>query len=273
MFRSRLSPACLLLGFAASCSDAPPEGTRPITLVSTTSTENSGLLADLLPKFTARTGIEVRVVAVGTGKAIRMAERGDADVLLVHHRPSEDRFMEQGYGALRRDVMYNDFLIVGPRADPAGIRGQSDAPRALAAIAAAAAPFASRGDDSGTHMKELALWREAGVTPDAAGSDWYRSTGSGQGATLNLAAELSAYTLTDRGTWLSFKNRKELVPLVEGDPPLHNPYGILLVNPKLHPHVHELEARKLIDWLTSDEGQRAIAGFAIDGQQLFFPVR
>ena len=228
-------------------------------------------MGHLLPKFTATTGIEVRVVAVGTGKAIRLAERGDVDLLLVHHRPSEDRFMAEGYGALRRDVMHNDFLIVGPGSDPAGIGAERDAAAALRAIAHTHSPFASRGDDSGTHKRELDLWKAAGIAPDAAGSSWYRSTGSGMGATLNLAAELDAYALCDRGTWLSFLNRKALVPLVEGDPRLHNPYGILLVNPKLHPHVHEQEARTLIDWITSAEGQAAIAGFRINGEQLFFP--
>ncbi|MFH0944457.1 MAG: substrate-binding domain-containing protein [Planctomycetota bacterium] len=273
MLSSRIALLSFLLLPAGGCSDDSPEGTRGITLASTTSTENSGLLGDLLPKFTAQTGIEVRVVAVGTGKAMKLGENGDVDLVLVHHRASEDQFLAEGYGSLRKDVMYNDFLIVGPEADTAGIRGQNDVVAAMKQIAAAQAPFASRGDDSGTHKKELELWAAAGIAPESGGENWYRSTGSGMGATLNLAAELEAYALTDRGTWLSFLNRRTLVPLSEGDALLKNPYGILLVNPEKHPHVHEAEARKLIDWITSDEGRQEIAGFRISGEQLFFPTK
>ena len=272
MLASRIALISAFLLLVVGCADDTPVGARTITLASTTSTENSGLLGDLLPKFTARTGIKVRVVAVGTGKAMKLGEKGDVDVVLVHHRASEDRFMLEGFGALRKDVMYNDFLIVGPAADPAGIRGQNDVALALKAIAAKGVPFASRGDDSGTHKRDLELWKAAGIKPDADGRSWYRSTGSGMGATLNLAAELEAYSLTDRGTWLSFLNRRTLVPVSEGDARLKNPYGILLVNPEKHTHVHEAEARQLIDWITSEEGRKEIAGFKIDGEQLFFPT-
>lgn len=246
-------------------------GERFITLASTTSTENSGLFAHLLPLFERETGIEVRVVAVGTGQAIRLAERGDADVLLVHHRPSEERFVAAGHGVRRYDVMFNDFVIVGPRGDPAGIRGMRDAVRALAKIAAAKALFLSRGDDSGTHRKERALWQDAGIDVGAASGSWYRETGSGMGATLNTAAGLSAYTLADRGTWISFENKGTLEILVEGDPRLFNQYGVILVNPARHPHVKARDGQRFIDWLRSPAGQRAIAGFRVGGRQLFFP--
>jgi tungstate transport system substrate-binding protein len=241
---------------------------RFITLASTTSTENSGLFGHILPQFQAATGIEVRVVAVGTGQAMEIGERGDADVLLVHHRPSEDAFVAEGYGIDRRDVMHNDYLIAGPVADPAGIAGGRDAAAALASVAKAEAPFASRGDDSGTHRAELALWQAAGIVPEGA---WYRQTGSGMGATLNVAAGLGAYVLTDRGTWASFANKGDLTVLVEGDVRLYNPYGVILVNPERHPHVKVEEARAFMDWLTGAPGQKAIAEFEIDGEQLFFP--
>jgi len=244
---------------------------RFIILTSTTSTENSGLLAYLLPMFTRETGISVRVVAKGTGQAIRLAEAGDADVLLVHHRPSEDKFMAEGHGDERRDVMYNDFVMVGPKEDPARIRGSKTAAEALRRIAATQATFTSRADDSGTHKVELDLWKLAGVDPRPASGTWYKETGSGMGATLNTAAALNAYLLSDRGTWLSFKNPQSLEILVEGDPPLFNPYGMITVSPKRHPGVKSLEAHALMEWITSPKGQEAIGAFKVNGRQLFFP--
>ena len=239
-----------------------------IVLASTTSTQNSGLLDAILPLFTARTGIEVRVVAVGTGQALRIARNGDADALLVHHRPSEDAFVAEGHGIERRDVMYNDFIIIGPADDPAGVSAQPDAASAMRAIAKARQPFASRGDDSGTHKKEQELWKAAGITPKG---DWYLETGAGMGATLNFAAAKGIYTLSDRGTWISFGNKQGLRRLFSGDPALFNPYGIILVNPARHPHVKLAQARAFSDWLVSDEGQRAIGAFRILGQQAFCP--
>jgi tungstate transport system substrate-binding protein len=239
-----------------------------ITVASTTSTENSGLFGYLLPKFQEKTSIEVRVVAQGTGQALETARRGDADVVFVHARPAEEEFVAEGWGAQRFEVMYNDFVIVGPSADPAGIAGSSDAVAAMAKIAAAEVPFASRGDDSGTHQAEKALWAKAGITP---AGDWYRETGSGMGATLNIAAEMPAYALTDRGTWISFNNKADLAILTEGDPALFNQYGVILVNPAKHPHVKAKAGQAFIDWLISPEGQAAIASYKIDGQQLFFP--
>jgi tungstate transport system substrate-binding protein len=242
-----------------------------ITVASTTSTENSGLFGELLPKFRKETGIEVRVVAVGTGQAIKLAENGDADVLFVHHKPSEEKFVADGFGVERHAVMYNDYVIVGPVSDPAGIKGSKDVADAFQEIAAAEAPFASRGDDSGTHKAELALWGEAGIDTAGASGTWYRETGSGMGPTLNTAAGMDAYALTDRGTWLSFDNRQNLEIAVEGDPRLFNQYGIILVNPEKHPHVKTELGQKFIDWVISDEGQEAIGAFEINGQQAFFP--
>jgi tungstate transport system substrate-binding protein len=242
-----------------------------ITVASTTSTENSGLFGELLPKFQDETGIEVRVVAGGTGQAIKLAENGDADVLFVHHKPSEEKFVANGFGVERHEVMYNDYVIVGLASDPAGIKGSKDVADALAKIAAAEAPFASRGDDSGTHKAELALWEEAGVDVAGASGSWYRETGSGMGPTLNTAAGMDAYALTDRGTWLSFENPQNLEIVVEGDPRLFNQYGIILVNPEKHLHVKADLGQKFIDWMLSDEGQQAIAAFKINGQQAFFP--
>jgi len=244
---------------------------RFITVASTTSTQNSGLFDYLLPLFQKQTGIEVRVVAVGTGQAIQLGERGDADVLLVHHKPSEEKFIQEGHGVKRFDVMYNDFVIVGPKADPAGIRGQHDPVAALQKIAAAKAPFASRGDDSGTHKLELELWKAANVDPKAASGQWYRETGSGMGATLNTASGLDAYTLTDRASWISFRNKGGLEVLVQDSPRLFNQYGLILVNPAKHPTVKVKDGQAFIDWLLSADGQKAIASFKVDGQQLFFP--
>jgi tungstate transport system substrate-binding protein len=243
---------------------------RVMILATTTSTEQSGLLGWLLPRFEQATGITVRVVAVGTGQALQLAARGDADAVLAHDRAGEDKLVADGWGVDRRDVMYNDFVIVGPRTDPAGVRGERDAPAALARIAAARAPFASRGDDSGTHRRELRLWREAGLDPQAAGS-WYRALGQGMGPTLNTAAGMNAYALTDRATWAAFRNRRDLDLLVEGDPRLLNPYGTILVSPERHPHVRAELARAWQDWLTGPAGQAAIAAFRIDGEQVFFP--
>lgn len=254
-----------VLGTAAQAQSGP------ITLASTTSTENSGLLGNILPLFTAETGIPVRVVAVGTGAALNLGRQGDADVLLVHARSDEDAFVAAGHGTYRRDVMFNDFVIVGPHDDPAGISGTADASHALARIAETRATFVSRGDDSGTHKAERRLWAETDVDPQSASGGWYKESGSGMGATLNTASGLGAYTLTDRGTWLSFRNRGDLEIVLEGDPPLLNPYGVLLVNPARHPHIHADAAKKLISWLTGATGQAAIAAFRVDGQQLFFP--
>lgn len=260
-----LMAAALLTSGAASAAD------RFITLASTTSTENSGLFGHLLPQFTDKTGIEVRVIAVGTGQAIRLAERGDADVLLVHHKPSEEKFVAAGYGVERLEVMYNDFVIVGPAADPAGVRGMESAPAALAKIAEAQAAFASRADDSGTHKAERGLWSAAAVDPAEGHPEWYREMGAGMGATLNAASGMDAYTLSDRATWISFGNRGNLEILVEGDPKLFNQYAVMLVNPERHPHVKAADGQAFIDWLVSPEGQAAIAAFHVDGQQLFFP--
>jgi tungstate transport system substrate-binding protein len=244
---------------------------QSITLASTTSTEQSGLFGHLLPMFKERTGIEVRVVAVGTGQALELGRKGDADALLVHDRAGEDKFVAEGHGIDRRDVMHNDFVIVGPAADPAGVKGMRDATAALAKVAAAKTPFASRGDDSGTHRTELRLWKTAGVDVETAGGDWYRDLGQGMGPTLNTAAGMGAYVLTDRATWANFKNRQDLTVLVEGDPKLFNPYGSILVNPAKFPSLKADLARRWHEWLTGEEGQKAIAGYAIDGQQLFFP--
>ena len=259
------------LGAAAAPASSATAGSGSIRLASTTSTENSGLFAYLLPIFESETGIKVHVIAVGTGQAIKIAENGDADVLLVHHKPSEERFVSEGYGIDRRDVMYNDFVLVGPGADPAGINGMIDAVAALARIAALGRPFVSRGDDSGTHRAERRLWREAGIDASVASGAWYWETGSGMGATLNTAVAMNAYSLSDRATWLSFRNKAELVILVQGDKRLFNQYGVIRVNPARHPHVKAAAAKAFVDWLTSEAGQTAIADFKVDGQQLFFP--
>ena len=259
------------LGFATAPTSPGAAGSGSIKLASTTSTENSGLFAYLLPIFESKTGIKVHVIAVGTGQAIWIARNGDADVLLVHHKRSEEQFVREGYGVERLDLMYNDFVIVGPRADPAGIGGMADVVAALKKIAAAKVPFASRGDDSGTHKAERELWREAGIDVSAASGTWYREVGSGMGGTLNTAAGMNAHTLSDRATWLSFRNKAELVILVEGDEHLYNQYGVIRVSPEKHPHVKAAAAKAFVDWLTSEAGQKAIADFKVKGQQLFFP--
>lgn len=242
-----------------------------ITVQSTTSTENSGLFAYLLPLFTAKTGIEVRVVAVGTGQAIKNARNGDGDVLLVHSQADEEAFVAEGFGVKRFAVMYNDFVLLAPAADPAKISGGTDAVAAFKSIAAAAAAFVSRGDDSGTHKAELKLWSQAGIDVKQASGTWYREAGQGMGATLNMAASLGSYVLSDRATWASFNNRSNMKIAVEGDPRLFNPYGAILVNPNKHPNVRGKEGQAFIDWLVSEEGQQAIAGFTINGEQQFFP--
>ena len=260
-------PAALGLCPAAT----PATAAEFIVVQSTTSTRNSGLLDHLLPRFTADTGIEVRVVAVGTGQAIRNARNGDADVLLVHAKSAEEAFVGDGFGVERFDLMYNDFVIVGPATDPAGVAGMNDAVSALGTIAQARAAFASRGDDSRTHRKELELWREARLDPAAASGDWYRETGSGMGATLNTAVGMAAYTLTDRATWIAFGNKGDATIHVEGDARLFNQYGVILVNPEKHPHVKARAGQAFIDWMLGPEGRSAIAAFEIGGQQLFFP--
>jgi tungstate transport system substrate-binding protein len=242
-----------------------------IVVQSTTSTQNSGLFNYLLPIFTAKTGIEVRVVAVGTGQAIKNAANGDGDVLFVHAKPAEEKFVAAGEGVKRFDVMYNDFVIVGPPSDPAGIAGSSDVVAALKKIAATQSPFASRGDDSGTNKAELRLWGEAGIDVSSASGGWYRETGSGMGATLNTGTGMGAYIMTDRATWISFGNKGVYKIAVEGDPRMFNQYGIILVNKEKHPNVKSDLGQTFVDWVISDEGQAAIAGYKVDGQQLFFP--
>jgi tungstate transport system substrate-binding protein len=243
---------------------------RSITVASTTSTEQSGLFGHLLPAFTKATGIAVKVVAVGTGQALDIGRRGDADVVFVHDRAAEDRFVAEGFATARQDVMYNDFVVLGPRSDPAKAAGK-DLLEGLRRIAAARAAFISRGDKSGTHAAELRSWKEAGIDLAAVRGEWYREIGQGMGPALNAASAQNAYVLADRGTWLSFKNRGDLAVLVEGDQRLVNPYGVMLVNPAKHAHVKAADGRAFIDWLVSGEGQRAIAAYRIDGQQLFFP--
>jgi tungstate transport system substrate-binding protein len=243
---------------------------RSITVASTTSTEQSGLFGHLLPRFTQKTGIAVRVVALGTGQALDVGRRGDADVVFVHDRAAEETFVAEGFGVNRREVMYNDFVLIGPKRDPAGIAGK-DMLDAFRKIAAARVPFVSRGDRSGTHAAELRAWREAGIDIDAVKVPWYRDIGQGMGPALNAASATNAYVLADRGTWLSFKNRGDLAVLVEGDQRLFNPYGVMLVNPAKHPHVKAADGIAFIDWLASPEGQTAIAEYRIGGEQLFFP--
>lgn len=242
-----------------------------IIVQSTTSTQNSGLFDHILPMFTDKTGIEVRVVAVGTGQAIRNAANGDGDVLFVHAKPAEEKFVADGNGVKRFDVMYNDFVIVGPPSDPAGVAGSSDVVAALTKIAEAQAPFASRGDDSGTNKAELRLWNQAGIDVSAASGGWYRETGSGMGATLNTGTGMGAYIMTDRATWIAFGNKGDYQIAVEGDPKMFNQYGIILVNKEKHPGVKADLGQRFVDWVISEEGQAAIAGYKVDGQQLFFP--
>ena len=260
-----------LLALGAMIAPHAAAQDRFIVVASTTSTEDSGLFKHLLPIFSAKTGIEVRVVAQGTGQALATARRGDADVVFVHDRLAERKFVDDGNGLDRREVMYNDFVIVGPKSDPAKIAGSTDVIDALKKIAASASPFASRGDASGTHAAELRYWKLADVDPQRGKGAWYRETGSGMGPTLNIASAMGAYAFTDRGTWLSFRNRGELAIVVEGDRRLFNQYGVMLVNPAKHPHVKAALGTMFIEWLVSAEGQAAIASYRIGGQQLFFP--
>lgn len=239
-----------------------------IVMSSTTSTEQSGLFSYLLPKFKEATGIDTKVVALGTGQALDMARRGDADVVFVHDKVAEEKFVAEGFGLKRLEVMYNDFVLIGPRADPAGTRGK-DIVSALGKVAAGNAAFVSRGDKSGTHAAELRFWKMANL--DAAKGGGYRECGCGMGPALNIAASQGAYVLADRGTWLNFKNRADLMVLVEGDQRLFNQYGVMVVNPAKHPHVKQTEAQKFVDWVTSPAGQGVIAGYKIGGEQLFFP--
>ena len=268
---TRRAVLAFVLGASLFVAAQAPADDKFIIVQSTTSTQNSGLFEHILPMFTEKTGIDVRVVAVGTGQALKNAENGDGDVVLVHSKPDEEKFVADGWGVKRKDVMYNDYVIVGPAADPANVAGLKDAAEALKKIAEAEAPFASRGDESGTHKTELRLWQDAGNDPHPASGQWYLETGSGMGATLNTAVGKHAYALTDRGTWLSFANKSDFKVLVEGDPKLFNQYGVILVNPAKHKKVKAAEGQAFIDWLTGKEGQTAIASFKIGGEQLFFP--
>ncbi|HEX3632300.1 MAG TPA: substrate-binding domain-containing protein [Casimicrobiaceae bacterium] len=244
---------------------------RFITVASTTSTEQSGLFGYLLPIFETKTGVKVHVVALGTGQALDVARRGDADVVLVHARSAEEKFLAEGEGVKRFPVMYNDFVLIGPKSDPAKVGGGKDIVVALQKLGAAHAPFVSRGDRSGTHIAELALWKVAGIDIDKSKGPWYRDVGQGMGPALNTAASMNAYILSDRGTWLAFRNRSDLTILVEGDKRLFNQYGVMLVDPLKHPNVKKELGQQFVDWLISPDGQTAIAGYKIDGEQLFYP--
>jgi tungstate transport system substrate-binding protein len=254
------------------CLSAPVQAQeRYIVVASTTSTQDSGLFKYILPLFKARTGVEVRVVAQGTGQALATARKGDADVVFVHDAVAEKKFVDEGFGLDRREVMYNDFVLVGPKSDPAAVSANKNVLDAFKRIASSASAFTSRGDKSGTHAAELRYWATAQIDPTIGKGTWYRETGSGMGPTLNTASAMNAYSFTDRGTWLSFKNRGELTIVLEGDQRLFNQYGVMRVHPGRHPHVKTELAQLFIDWITSSEGQAAIANFKIDGQQLFFP--
>ena len=267
----RLLRRAILPGLMAALTLPALAQERSITVASTTSTEQSGLFGHILPIFTRETGITVRVVALGTGQALDVGRRGDADVVFVHDRAAEERFVVEGFGGPRRHVMFNDFVITGPAADPARIAGLGDTVEALRRIATARAPFVSRGDRSGTHAAELRLWQLAGVDPATGRGQWYREIGQGMGPALNTAAAQGAYILADRGTWLSFRNRQDQRILIEGDARLFNQYGVMLVNAQRHPHVKAADAQRFIDWLLSSAGQAAIASYRINGEQLFFP--
>jgi len=267
LFKTLAAAAALV---AACCGSASAQD-RFITVASTTSTEQSGLFGYLLPRFTEASGIAVKVVAVGTGQALDIGRRGDADVVFVHDKPAEEKFLSEGFATTRYDVMYNDFIVVGPKADPAHISGEKDVADALRKIASAKAPFISRGDRSGTHEAELRLWKIAGIDLATAKGDWYREIGQGMGPALNMASSSNAYVLSDRGTWLSFKNKGELVILNQGDKRLFNQYGVMLVNPANHPAVKARDGQAFIDWVISPKGQETIAGYKIGGEQLFFP--
>jgi len=266
---SRRSALVIALGLFAAVGASAQD--KSIVVASTTSTQDSGLFGHILPLFKAKTGIDVKVVAQGTGQALDTARRGDADLVFVHAKPQEEKFVAESNGVKRFDVMYNDFVLVGPKSDPGGVNGTRDIAAALKKIAEAKAPFISRGDNSGTHIAELSLWKAAGVDLAQAKGPWYRDIGQGMGAALNAASATGAYTLSDRGTWLSFKNRGDLQIAVQGDPRLFNQYGVILVNPQKHPHVKAELGQAFIDWITGPDGQAAIASYKIDGEQLFFP--
>lgn len=263
----------LLIGLLVALSVTAPviAQDKSIVVASTTSTQDSGLFGHILPLFKARTGITVKVVALGTGQALDTARRGDADVVFVHARSEEEKFVAEGFGVKRYAVMYNDFVLIGRKADPAGVAASKDIVAALRTIKQKAAPFVSRGDRSGTHIAELKLWKEAGIDIEKEKGPWYKSIGQGMGAALNAAAASDGYVLADRGTWLSFKNKADLAILVQGDKRLFNQYGVILVNPARHPHVKRELGQQFIDWLLSPEGQADIAAFEIDGHPLFFP--
>ena len=261
--------AALVLTIYGSVARADDD--KSIIVQSTTSTQNSGLFDHILPMFKEQTGITVRVVAVGTGQALKNGRNGDGDVLLVHAKSAEEKFIAQGFGIKRFDVMYNDFVIIGPDNDPAGLADTSDITDALKKLEKTRSAFVSRGDDSGTHKKEQLLWKTAGIDISAHSGNWYRETGSGMGATLNVAAGMGAYVMSDRATWLAFKNKSNLKVLSQGDPMLFNQYGVMLVNPKKHRHVKAKSGRAFINWLTSPKGQSAIASYKLNGKQLFFP--
>ncbi|MBS7803916.1 extracellular solute-binding protein [Rhizobiales bacterium TNE-4] len=269
MLSRRILLACFLATLASASFAQTPE--RFIVVSSTTSTTDSGLFNHILPLFKAKTGIDVRVVSQGTGQALDTGRRGDADVVFVHAKAQEEKFVADGFGVKRQPVMYNDFVLIGPRSDPAGVKGSADIVAALKAIQTKKAPFISRGDKSGTHAAELALWKIAGVEIDAARGPWYREIGQGMGAALNTASALNGYVLADRATWLNFKNRGELAIMVERDKRLFNQYGAILVNPAKHPHVKVKDGQAFIDWLTSPDGQNAIGDYKINGEVLFFP--
>jgi tungstate transport system substrate-binding protein len=265
--RRLLIAAAASLAFAGSAIAQD----KSIVVASTTSTQDSGLFGHILPMFKAKTGIDVKVVAQGTGQALDTARRGDADVVFVHAKPAEEKFLSEGFGVKRYPVMYNDFVLIGPKSDPAGIKGSKDIVSALSAIKAKGADFISRGDKSGTHQAELNLWKVAGVDIAKDKGPWYKEIGQGMGAALNTASAANAYVLADRGTWLSFKNRGDLGIAVEGDKRLFNQYGVMLVNPEKHPSVKKDLGQQFIDWLVSSEGQKAIADYKINGEQLFYP--
>jgi tungstate transport system substrate-binding protein len=269
MRRRLLAVVAVVLSFTLGASVLAQK--KSIVVASTTSTQDSGLFGHLLPIFTAKTGIEVKVIAQGTGQALDTARRGDADVVFVHAKAAEEKFLAEGFGVKRYPVMYNDFVLLGPKSDPAGIKGGKDIVAALKAIKKNETPFVSRGDRSGTHVAELNLWKAAGIDIAADKGPWYRDIGQGMGAALNTASSMDAYVLSDRGTWLSFKNHGDLDIAVEGDQRLFNQYGVMLVNPEKHPHVKKEWSQAFVDWLISPEGQKAIADYKIEGKQLFFP--
>jgi tungstate transport system substrate-binding protein len=266
-----LSRRVLLVMSALALASPALAQEKAIVVASTTSTQDSGLFNHILPLFKQKTGIEVRVVAQGTGQALDTARRGDADVVFVHAKSAEEKFLSEGFGVKRYPVMYNDFVLIGPASDPAGIKGSKDVAEALRIIKSKAAPFISRGDRSGTHIAEIALWKTAGIDIEKEKSDWYKSIGQGMGAALNTASASSAYVLSDRGTWLSFKNPGALTIVVEGDKRLFNQYGVMLVNPEKHASVKKELGQQFIDWLVSPEGQKAISDYKINGKQLFYP--